>query len=135
MLGLILLIFLVITLWFGVILCNKAKKEGGEFILAFLGGIFSFLLFIAIVSICVMSSNAASFCRERNRCVDMVEAINENMDSETVSYILSNAVDANNTILRHRQNVNNIFWGVFYSHDIANQELIDIPKITIKTNN
>ena len=65
----------------------------------------------------------------------MVEAINENMDSETVSYILSNAVDANNTILRHRQNVNNIFWGVFYSHDIANQELIDIPKITIKTNN
>lgn len=131
MIGLILLILLVIGLWTGLVIAVKQDNEIVEGLCGVFGGIASIGLLAAIVSICVLPSNADYAARNRDRTANLVESINDKMTTETVNDIISKAVLINSDIENHRKHVDSKFSGVFYSRKIAELELIELPELTV----
>ena len=134
MIGLIALIVLTIALWCGTLVSDKRRKECAAFVHALFACFCSVGLFFAIVDLCVLPGDVSSFCESRSVRANLVESINDNMSTETVNQIIGNAISTNNRIEKHRRNVDNVFIGCFFSHKIAETELIPIPKIGIVEN-
>ena len=134
MIGFILLIVLTALLWWGCFYCDKHKRDCPAFVHALFACFSSVGLLFAIVFLCVLPSDTSEFCEARIIRANLVESINDNMSTETVSQIIGNAISTNNRIEKHRRNVDNVFIGCFFSHKIAETELIPIPKIGIVEN-
>ena len=135
MIGLILLILLVIGLWTGLVIAVKQDNDIVEYFCGVFGMIASAGLLSAIIYICVLPSNSDAFARERDRVEIMVESINGKMTTEIINSIISDALHVNSKIEDHRKHVDNKFSGVFYSHKIAEMELIELPELTVAVTN
>lgn len=135
MIGLILLILLVIGLWTGLVISVEQDNDIAEYLCGLIGGIASVGLLAAIICICVLPSNSDAFARERDRVENLVESINGKMTTETINTIVSDALYVNNKIESHRRHVDSKFLGVFYSHKIAEMELIELPELTVAVTN
>lgn len=131
MIGLILLILFTIACWVGLVIAVKQDNDIVECLCGVFGGIASIGLLAAIVSICVLPSNADYAARNRDRTANLVESINDKMTTETVNDIISKAVLINSDIENHRKHVDSKFSGVFYSRKIAELELIELPELTV----
>lgn len=129
------LIVLTALLWVGTVVSDKHGNDGSAYAHAFFACCASFGLLFSIVYICVFPAEAESFANDHEIRTNLVESINDTMSTETVNEILNDAINANNRIELHRKYVDNKFIGWYYSHKIADLELIQIPKIGIITVN
>ena len=134
MIGFILLIVLTVVLFAGAIVFDKLDNDPASFTCGLFGAFAAVGLLFSIIGLCVAPSDADSFCEQREIRANLVESINDKMATETVNQIISNAIYTNSKIERHRKYVDNSFIGCYYSHKIAECELIPIPKIGVVVN-
>lgn len=132
MIELILLIIVVIALWAGVGIGIKRDNDVLQYLCGFFGGFASVGLLSAIICICVAPSDAEEFVKRYERCTNYIESINEKMTTETINDIISGAIVINEKIENHRKHVDSKFSGVFYSHKIAELELIELPELKVE---
>ena len=129
------LIVLTALLWVGTVVSDKHGKDGSAYAHAVFACFASFGLLFSIVYICAFPSEAECFAKGHEIRTNLVESINDTMSTETVNDIVGDAIRANDRIELHRKYVDNKFIGWYYSHKIADLELIPIPKIGIITVN
>ena len=77
-------------------------------------------------------SEAEAFVTEKAYHEDLVKSLNENASVTTLNRAITYAIRDNERILTHRRNVDNIFYGVYYSKKISEQELIELPNFYLK---
>lgn len=135
MIGLILLIVLAVSLIAGCVICTKNDLEVGEYICGLFGGFACVGLLFAIIGICILPSDSDAFVRKRDKIENLVESINDKMTTETINSIVSDALYVNSKIEDHRKHVDSKFSGVFYSHKVAELELIELPELTVAVTN
>lgn len=131
MIGFISLIVLTILLWVGTIVSDKHDNDASTYAHALFACFASVGLLFSVVGICVLPSDADDFVQSRDIRANLVESINDTMNTETVNKIISDAIYTNNRIEQHRRHVDSKFIGCYYSHKIADCELIPIPKIGV----
>ena len=132
MLLLILLIIFAIFSYVAAFESFKHNMFGGEFVFTLLSIILSLALISSIVEICVLPSEAEAFVTEKAYHEDLVKSLNENASVTTLNRAITYAIRDNERILTHRRNVDNIFYGVYYSKKISEQELIELPNFYLK---
>lgn len=127
------LIVLTVLLWIATVVSDKHGNDGSAYGHAIFACFASFGLLFSTIYICVFPSEAESFANDHEVRTNLVESINDTMSTETVNEILNDAISANKRIELHRKYVDSKFIGWYYSHKIADLELIPIPKIGIVT--
>lgn len=127
------LIVLTVLLWVATVVSDKHGNDGSAYAHAIFACFASFGLLFSTIYICVFPSEAESFAKDHEIRTNLVESINGTMSTETVNDIVGDAIRANDRIELHRKYVDNKFIGWYYSHKIADLELIPIPKIGIIT--
>ena len=135
MIGFILLtvlkVALIAGLWISIKKDNDASIELFALPLAFV--LTGFI--VSVVIIASIPSDSKYLCNRKARCENLVQSINDKMSTETISYIISDAISINKKIENHRAHVDSKFSGIYYSKKIAEQEFIELPELTITITN
>lgn len=129
------LIILTVLLWVATVVSNKHGNDASEYAHALFACFASVGLLFSVIYVCTLPGEAESFAKGHEVRANLVESINDSMSTETVNEILNDAIKANNRIELHRRHVDGKFLGWYYSHKIADLELIPIPKIGVITTN
>lgn len=129
----ILLVVLTILFWVATVVSDKHGNDGSAYGHAVFACFASVGLLFSVIYICAYPSDAENFAKGHEIRTNLVESINGTMSTETVNEILNDAIEANKRIELHRKYVDSKFIGWYYSHKIADLELIPIPKIGVIT--
>jgi hypothetical protein len=128
MVGYLLLIFLAIGMW---VLFGYGVKQDLQvitavgLILATLCTTFSITFGVVLAN---KSSEVAIIQKDRDFYQELISGLLNNASFATISRIVSNAESINSKILTHRKHYNSKWIGIWYSKDVAELKLIEIPK-------
>ena len=129
----ILLVVLTILFWVATVVSDKHGNDASAYVHAVFACFASVGLLFSVIYVCTLPGEAESFAKGHEVRANLVESINDTMSTETVNEILNDAIEANDRIELHRRHVDGKFLSWYYSHKIADLELIPIPKIGVIT--
>lgn len=127
------LIVLTVLLWVATVVSDKHGKDASAYAHAVFACFASVGLLFSVVHVCTLPSESESFAKGHEVCANLVESMNDSMSTETVNKIVGDAIRDNDRIELHRRHVDSKFLSWYYSHKIADLELIPIPKIGVIT--
>lgn len=130
MVGYILLIALTIVSW-AIFIVGARNDDGLAIGIGLTLAIASTVMFFeATRFITSKDDKVVEFIADRNFHQEIISGLQDGASFETINRLVSEAEKINAEIERNREYADNFWVGIWYSKEMAELELIDIPQLT-----
>ena len=130
MVGYILLIAITVVSW-GVFIVGARNDDGLAIGLGLTLAIASTVMSIDSTRFILdKNDKTVEFIADRNFHQEIISGLQDGVSFETINRLVSEAENINAEIERNRKYADNFWIGIWYSKEVAELELIEIPQLT-----